>query len=355
MSTGESKDPPRRAASAVQERIEAAWREPFKVTQDLPQQIREIIRYATLAPSAHNTQPWKFGVCENTVRLFPDYSRRMPHSDPDDRELFISLGCAIENFTLAARRAGYETEVEYQLTGQPEESILLTLKPSGPGEEDPNFAVIPLRHHNRRPYEPKPIAAADLRRLEEQRLEPGVSLQFLTTRKDVEQIVEIIRGANDILLRNRAFVDELISWMRFEDHEVAEHMDGLCARAVDAPVVPSWFGRFMVGRVFGPVVQSNMDAKKIRTAQAIMVVFAEGSSREAWLDVGRSFTRTMLRAATMRLWGSHLNQNWGQPYTRGPLLEYLGVNDRNPQVVLRLGYAEPLPHAPRRPVEQVLV
>jgi hypothetical protein len=344
------------AASPVQRRVEAYWAEPFRVTpEDLPGQVREIIRYATLAPSAHNTQPWKFGVEGHTVRLFPDLSRRMPYSDPDDRELFISLGCAVEHFVRAARQAGYETEVEYRLTGSPDECILLTLRPTGVREEDPLFQVIPLRHHNRRPYEDRVIPAADLNRLEQLPLERGVSLQVLTGRKDVEQIVEIIRAANDILLRNRGFVDELMSWVRFSDASIARHLDGLSARAIGAPTIPDRLGRLIVGRLISPAMQSNMDAKKIRTAQAIMVVFAEGTEREDWLDVGRSFARVMLCATTLGFWGAHLNQNWGQPYTRDPLLGYMGIDERHPQVVLRLGYAAPLPHAPRRPVEQVLI
>ncbi len=35
--------------------------------------IRDIIHYATLAPSGHNTQPWKFIIKDNVILLLPDY------------------------------------------------------------------------------------------------------------------------------------------------------------------------------------------------------------------------------------------------------------------------------------------
>jgi hypothetical protein len=54
--------------------------------------LNQLIHSATLAPSGHNTQPWKFSVDSNVIRLFPDFSRRLPVVDPDDHALNISLG-----------------------------------------------------------------------------------------------------------------------------------------------------------------------------------------------------------------------------------------------------------------------
>jgi nitroreductase len=84
-------------------------------------QMKELIRYATLAPSGHNTQPWKFSIKENSIRIFPDFTRHLTVVDPDNRELYISLGCALENLVIAARYAGYDSEVEYFPTGEPAE------------------------------------------------------------------------------------------------------------------------------------------------------------------------------------------------------------------------------------------
>ena len=74
-------------------------------------QFKEIIHYATLAPSGHNTQPWKFSIKNNSILIYPDYSRRLPIVDPDDHALFISLGCALENLIIAANHMGYSAKV----------------------------------------------------------------------------------------------------------------------------------------------------------------------------------------------------------------------------------------------------
>jgi hypothetical protein len=88
------------------------WR-PFEIISPTSSQMRELVRYASLAASGHNTQPWKFALTENAIDIHPDYARRLPAVDPHDRELWISLGCALENLLVAARAAGYMPEVTY--------------------------------------------------------------------------------------------------------------------------------------------------------------------------------------------------------------------------------------------------
>jgi len=76
-------------------------------------QLRFLLGYAILAPSTRNTQPWRFAVEVNTVHLFADSRRGQPVSDPDGRELYISLGCALENLLVAAEYFGFRHEVRY--------------------------------------------------------------------------------------------------------------------------------------------------------------------------------------------------------------------------------------------------
>ena len=42
---------------------------------------RELVRCATLAPSSHNTQCWKFGIEPDAISIHPDLTRRCPAVD----------------------------------------------------------------------------------------------------------------------------------------------------------------------------------------------------------------------------------------------------------------------------------
>ena len=79
----------------------------------IEERMRGIIRYATLAANGHNAQPWKFALRPGAIEIHPDYSRRLAAVDPADRELWISLGCALENLLIASRAMGYAAVVTY--------------------------------------------------------------------------------------------------------------------------------------------------------------------------------------------------------------------------------------------------
>lgn len=78
----------------------------------------QIASYASKAPSGHNTQPWKFHIADNTITVIPNFEVALPVVDGNNRELFISLGCAVENLSIAANHFGYTTQiVEYSIKG----------------------------------------------------------------------------------------------------------------------------------------------------------------------------------------------------------------------------------------------
>ncbi len=81
--------------------------------------ICQILHYASLAGSSHNSQPWKVEVYkEDSILVFPDSARILSVVDHDGRELFISLGAFIENLDIASGAFGYNTSIELHNTGK---------------------------------------------------------------------------------------------------------------------------------------------------------------------------------------------------------------------------------------------
>ncbi len=340
---------------AAQER--RTWNTPFQKSAALPIQIREIIRYATLAPSGHNTQPWKFAVSGNTIRLLPDYSRRLPAVDPQDREFWISLGCALENMTLAVQSAGYGMEITYPAPG--EDSIAVRLTPSLNAAatlplHSSLFEAIPHRQNNRSLYDGRSILLPDLKRIAAVHSSADVSTLVLTDTVHKEAVIEYVRAGDKIQFGTPAFVAELVSWMRFNQPEALHSLDGLYTRAGGNPDVPRWLGReFLTSASAGQ--QSDTDAKKARSSSGLIVVASASDDKRHWIETGRFYERLALTLTIAGIQTAFLNQPAEVPALRSQLQSYLGLGTALPQLLLRFGYAPALPRSLRRPVEQVLV
>ncbi len=112
------------------------------------------MRYATLAPSSHNTQCWKLALQERVISIVPDLSRRCPAVDPDDHHLFVSLGCAAENLIQAALANGLMGEAAFEVA--PTNALKITLTPTK--LVVPRwFEAIPKRQCTRAAFDGKPV------------------------------------------------------------------------------------------------------------------------------------------------------------------------------------------------------
>ena len=110
----------------------------------------DLIRYATLAANAHNTQPWRFRADGNRIEILPDFSRRTPAVDPDDHHLFASLGCAAENLAIAAGARGRPSEFAFDRAG---EGSVQTWFSEGEARDVALSDAIPVRQSTRADYD----------------------------------------------------------------------------------------------------------------------------------------------------------------------------------------------------------
>src|SRR3990172_4235523 len=82
------------------------------------EKLKFIISFAVLAPSSHNSQPWKFKVRKMTIEVYFEQERSLPVGDPEDRLSFISIGCALKNLITAADYYGYKTQLKITTAGK---------------------------------------------------------------------------------------------------------------------------------------------------------------------------------------------------------------------------------------------
>lgn len=325
-------------------------RRPFDQSTTGAAQSRELVRYATLAASGHNAQPWKFAIQNQAIEIYPDYTRRLPVADAHDRELWISLGCALENLLVAAGALGYATEVSYPAATD----VIRVRLAKGTARGSRLFDAIPLRQNTRSEYDRQPIKRAELDQLQAVPLEPGVALQIVTNPRDLDAIVEYLNHGDLSQYADPAFVDELTTWLRFNKKEAMATRDGLYTLCSGNPEVPRWLGQLFVAGT-KPQQQADADAQKLRSSPAAIVVAAAADDKTAWVRTGQVYERLALTMTTLNIKSAFLNQPIEVAALRSQFQRTLGLGDALPQLLVRIGYANALPHSPRRPLEQVLV
>ena len=325
-------------------------RQPFEQGVPVPTQMRELVGYATLAASGHNTQPWTFAIIRQAIDIHPDYTRHLSAVDPGDRELWISLGCALENLLVAARAAGYAADVTYPDAADFIRVGLTADTPQGGAL----FDAIPLRQNTRSTYDGQPIPSTDLNQLQALALEPGIVLHVVTSPSDLATVLDYVNQGNLRQYADKAFVDELIHWVRFNKKEALASLDGLYSRCSGNPEVPRWLGQLVVAGT-KPAQQADADAKKLRSSSGAVVIASAADDKTAWVRTGQVYERMALTLTALNIKSAFLNQPIEVAAVRGQFQSAMQLGAALPQLLLRFGYADAMPRSVRRPVEQVIV
>ena len=311
---------------------------------------RELVRCATLAASGHNAQPWKFVLREDANELHPDFTRRLPAVDPDNRELWISLGCALENLLVAARATGFEPAVSFPAAA---DFIRIRLT-SGAPPGDPLFVAIARRQNTRSAFDGRPVNPAVFDRLQAMPLEPGIGLRLVVTPGELTTVGEYVSRGNLNQFADRAFVTELIQWVRFNKREALASLDGLHSSCMGTPEVPRWLGRLVLSNT-KPEKEAEADVAKLRSSPGVVVITSDTDDKTAWVRTGQVYERLALTLTSLDLKLAFLNQPIEVAGIRGQFRSALGLGPAQPQLIVRFGYADALPQSLRRPVDDVIV
>ncbi len=315
-------------------------------------ELLEAVRYATMAPSTHNTQPWRFEIGQSSILVLPDYSRRLSMLDPLDRELWISLGCAVENLVLALEHLGYRPTVD--LSHLDEDRIVVAFGAKKTPRRSELFEEIPRRGTNRGKYNSLPIPATELDDLRALALEPGVRLRLVTEAKDRSRVLKLVMQADAEQMARPGFREELSHWIRFNDEEARRKRDGLGSEAIGLPHGPRWLGSFVLKNApLAATPRTRKDRVLVTSSPAVLLIESEEQTRAAWVATGRSFERVALHLSRRKIQLAHLNQAVEMPGVREKIVKAMQA-EGHPQLLLRLGYAPEAPRSVRRDVEEVV-
>lgn len=312
-----------------------------------------LLRYAMLAPSSHNTQPWRFRIRDGAAELFADRGRRLPVVDPDGRELTISCGAALFFLRLAVRHFGRQAVVE-PFPDREELDLLARVRLGPPQPPAPDeeilFEAIPKRRTNRGPFGTKRPPGWLLSALGEVAADEGAWLRRVEGEELRHAVAALVSEGDRLQLADREFRTELAHWL----HPNRSHTrDGIPGYALGFGNLASYMGPLVVRTFDTGRGQAARDRHLAEGSPVLAVLGTDEDTVPAWLQAGQALARVLLRARSENVWAAFLNQPVEVTELRPRLAALLGGGW--PQLLLRMGYgAEPVP-TPRRPLSEVMI
>ena len=316
------------------------------------ERLTYLLNYAILAPSSYNSQPWKFNVSNDGISVFADESGWLSVADKDKREMYISLGCAIENLVIAAEHFGYNCSVSY-FPGEKDPvakdlvaAVSLKQQPQAIASSSSSsslFEAITSRRTSRQPFESRAISRQDMDALNRSSSSSDVSIILTEDPAAKERFRDLVIQADKVLYSDINFKSELGHWLS---------LGVMGPRGVGAKIAQME----MVFLDPGPE-QIRRDADQINSTPCIGLISTSKNDSISSLKAGRAFERFWLAAAARGISLQPMSQALEVPETREELAALLpaGAEMREVQQAFRLGYCEEQgAHSNRRPLEDAL-
>ncbi len=333
------------------------WQAQFPEAAGDNEKLRFLLRYAVLAPSSHNAQPWIWEVSDGHADLFADRNRALPISDPHGSELIIGCGAALLHLRLAIRHFGYADQVEL-LPGaknmRPDPDLLarVTLgEPRAPdNESELLFEAIAQRHTNRSLFLNTPIPTSLQVKLCEEAAREGAWLHLIESSLKRTALIELVAQGDVMQWHEREFRREHASWIRPHQSKSA---DGIPGDALGMGNLASRVAPVALPLLNVSESQADKDWLLAGSAPVLAVLGSDLDGPRDWLGAGQSLARVLLCASAAGISASFFNGPIEIGQLRPSLREIVGRSGY-PRLMFRLGYpSEDATPTARRAAEDV--
>lgn len=337
----------------------------FPYEKPIEEQIAFLVNFAVLAPSSHNTQPWLFRIKENICELYADEKRALKHSDPEDRQLFISLGAALANLIVAAQFYDLNTKIIYcphekDTMNEKEKRLAARIEfsKSAPAQQDTQknlkelFPGISERHTNRNFYLDRPIDDGFFTDCRNYIDDQNLKIHFIQEKNKKEKIAQTVVDASRNAHDDPKFRKELFYWVRSNYTKAPDGMPGF-GMGIPGPI--SIIAPYMIRYLKVGKSQSKKDGKAIIGSPLVVIISTKEDTPVNWLKAGELAEKIMLKAATQDIQTAinaaaiEIGDHWKK-------IQEVLKTDFRPQVLFRAGYAaSKMPHSPRRSSSEVII
>ncbi len=316
----------------------------------------DMLWYASLAPSSHNTQPWTVIIDEDRWVIGSAGSRWLAAVDPENREMLLSIGAFLENLALAGSCFGIQVSsrvlAKAATDNQLVELRLAKLSPSGYPLER-----LEKRLTLRTPFQGRKIEASDFSSLIDG--DEGF-FYFSPGSPQAEWLDEATIAANRQQVKRQEVASELAFWIRWSDADARKYRNGLTPESMGITGLAGWYVRNFYGRddVLNQDFRKNTVNRVIsRVAESggWIVVTSDSDTPSALIQAGRRFERMFLKARELSIGIHPMSQILEEDPWKREVRNELKLQ-KSPQFLLRVGYTRDYhdPVSLRMPLDRIV-
>ena len=327
-------------------------KEEFSKEGILQDKIKFILGYGILAPSTHNSQPWLFKIKDHFVEVYYDRGLKIPEADPLGRDLYISMGCMLENLVIAASYFGIFQDLKIILNDNLIAEIFFTEH----GKENYDLAylvdTIPRRVNVRGLFEQKPLLEGVEAELMSLKKDGRIRTDFITNKEKINKLAGLTAEGLKLAYKKSSFRKEMSGWMH---NSLSNSKTGLPGYYLKMPFFLSFIIPTLVRFFDISSLLAGLNYKSMASAPFVCLFSSEKSSPEIWLETGRMAQRFMLQLNSKGIRTSIFvaSIEMGDLYKK---VQEITTINLVPQFLFCAGYMKNVQkHSPRHALEEKLI
>jgi nitroreductase len=316
--------------------------------------LRAAVALATRAPSVHNTQPWRWSIGVDSIHLFADWTRQVPATDPDGRDLVISCGAALHHLRIALAALGWHPVVHrIPNPAEPHHLAAVEFRPHVPTDRDVALAaMVSRRRTDRRRMSSWPVPPDHLDLIADHARHEGALCVAITDPGARFHLAGAIAQAAVVQNNNPDYPTELALWSGrgngTREGVLAASIPAELGNPREAPTL----------RTFPHGTLTQPPGNRYGQQTEYLVIATSSDDALSRLRAGEATSAALLGATELGLATCPLSQPMEIADTRRVIRDDVLDGAAVPQLVIRIGWAptsaSQLPLVPRRDVNDVV-
>lgn len=355
----------------------------------IKENIKKIIEVAVNAPSGENSQPWRFEVEGNKIRIFNLLERDQSLYNFGQRGSLVAHGALIENISITAPIFGYSAIINLLPDNKnPNFIATINLDELLPGQQKDEslYSCIIKRATNRKPYKKTPLSDEqfkDLKNTASTASEMGEGeVIFIQDSEKMKDVAKAGSVNEQVMFGNKFIHNFFFEHINWTEKEELEKRLGFYIKTLELPppaqVALRLFRYWPVMNLLNKLGLNKIIAKgnavNYANSSAMMVFSVKNNFPRDFIIAGRLMQRLWLKATAMGLSAQPIagmlffmqaiiggETNKFAPFqieliknAYAKIKDVFGINNEIPVMILRVGYGgEPTARSSKKPPEVI--